>query len=580
MFWTAFFTAAVIELSNMGSGLIDGIIVSRLLGPASMAAEGIAHPFYSISSMVSGLLAVGMQSICSADLAHGKVKEMQRVFSMTAIVAFVMSVIATCLLFFGSDQVAMLLGARGNAAHLLPESSAYLRGLALGCIPSILSAVLCGAIQLDSGNRLIQTAALTGSFMDVVFDLFAVKTGMGMFGVGLATSVASCTNLLLLSLHFLKKDRMLRFTYTNLPWNCLGKMVSLGSEKATRRLANIIRPIVLNTIIISAGGALGMSALSIRNNIGNFLEIPMAGITGAVALLTKVAYSEQNKEECIAIGKLAHKYTYLYSAAVAVFTFLCSSQIASCYVREEGELKELVVFSTYILAIGIFFSTLVQSRTSYLQATRQLKKCQVLTLLSRLFAVVPCAFLCVQFWGNRGVIISFVLSDALICIGIMIFYYLKKDNKSKLPSVDDYMSLPEDFNIRPQDVIELTISNEEEAVLSAEQVQLFCKGHKMDREKAQNAALCLEEVTTNIIRYGFPRCKVIRPIDIRITISGDRIIMKIRDYCPKFDITQRISMIADDDDPTIHIGTKIVAKTAHTISYVNLLNTNTLLVEI
>lgn len=144
-------------------------VLDRLLGTASMAAEGIAHPFYSISSMVSGLLAVGMQSICSEDLAHGKVKEMQRVFSMTAIVAFVMSCLMTCLLFFGSEQVAILLGARGNAAHLLPESSLYLRGLALGCIPSVLSAILCGAIQLDSGSRLIQIAALTGSFTDVVF---------------------------------------------------------------------------------------------------------------------------------------------------------------------------------------------------------------------------------------------------------------------------------------------------------------------------------------------------------------------------------------------------------------------------
>lgn len=81
-------------------------------------------------------------------------------------------------------------------------------------------------------------------------------------------------------------------------------------------------------------------------------------------------------------------------------------------------------------------------------------------------------------------------------------------------------------------------------------------------------------------RCGFPMCKLVRPIDVRITISNGRIIMKIRDYCPKFDMTQRIKMVANDDDPTKHIGTKIVSKTAHTINYVNLLNANTLLVEI
>ena len=58
LYFSLFLTGAIIEFSQVGAGFIDGLAISRYLGPMEMEAEGIAHSTFSILGIVSGLLAI------------------------------------------------------------------------------------------------------------------------------------------------------------------------------------------------------------------------------------------------------------------------------------------------------------------------------------------------------------------------------------------------------------------------------------------------------------------------------------------------------------------------------------------
>lgn len=579
MFWSAFITSAIIEFAAVGSGLIDGLVISKMLGPASMAAEGIAHPYFSISGVISGMLMVGMQTLCTSFLARGKVKEMQRIFTFTSLVALVASTVLAFLLGFFSDEVAILLGARGKASVLLADASSYLKGLSFGTIPMIITVIFSSAVQMDSGKKLVQIAALAGSATDIILDILFADLGYGMFGIGVATSLSYVVNLAVLLIHFMRKDNQLIFRFEKPEWKKLLEIASIGSEKASRRLANTIRPVLLNGLMIYAGGALGMSALSIRNSLSNFVEIPMMGIAGATSLLSGMAYGEKDKRDCRVVGSLAQKYTIVYALIASIIAIFFSDGITYYYVGDNAELRELVKFSIYALAIGILPRTLLLSRTSYLQATRQVKKCQLLTFLSNIVVIAPCAFVCVFFWGGHGVISSFAVADFILCLMIIAFYYIKSNDKKRLPSADEYLSLPNDFEIHPKDIIKLDVHNAEEAVLTSEQLQLFCNGHSFDSKRAFNAALCLEEITKNIIEYGFPKNNI-QEINVRVRLIGDDIVIRIRDHCPRFDLKERIALLSDESDPLKNIGIKLVNKTAKSIEYIYVLETNTVIITL
>lgn len=105
-------------------------------------------------------------------------------------------------------------------------------------------------------------------------------------------------------------------------------MIVLGTEKAVRRLANVIRPILMNSLVILVGGSMSMSVMSIRNNVNNFVKIPVAGITGSIALMSGLFYREVSKDHVYELGIIAHRFTYIFFASLITVIFVLAHPIA------------------------------------------------------------------------------------------------------------------------------------------------------------------------------------------------------------------------------------------------------------
>ncbi len=130
-------------------------------------------------------------------------------------------------------------------------------------------------------------------------------------------------------------------------------------------------------------------------------------------------------------------------------------------------------------------------------------------------------------------------------------------------------------------MISLDIRSKEDVSLGSEQIMLFCKGHKIDRKTAYYASLCFEELAENIVEHGFPRNKSSDPmIDLRVVITDNTFVMRLRDNCPQFDVTKQfIAANAENADPTRNIGIRIISKTASDITYLHAFETNSIIIR-
>lgn len=579
MFFSLFLTGSIIEFSQVGSGLIDGLVISRFLGSEAMAAEGIVHPIYSIMGVISGLLAVGMQVRCTQMIGRGRQKELSRFFSATVYTGTAVSLLMTALVLIFAKPFAALLGASGNGAELLMPASRYLIGIGVGIPPLIMTAILAPAFQLDSGRKTVQTGAIIEAVADILLDLLAVKLGFGIIGVGFATAVASYLNLLYQCTHFLKKDRMLHFVRPDMPVREFLQMLSLGGERAVKRVFNTIRPVVLNTIIITYGGTVAMSALSVRNSFSNFVEIFGAGIASAVALLTGLYYGEVNGEAIEAVNIYEKKAITVCCGSICVLLFLAAPLVARLYVGEDGELYRMVTFAICMLAVQNPLQALVCSRIKYLQAIQHKLNMNLLLLAAQLVFVLLSAFVLGNLFGTYGILACFTVSDALSLLAVVAFYAIKC--RRHIPSRRDFLALPGEFNLSPGDVISLDIRDMDDVSLASEQIMMFCKGHKIERRIAYSAALCFEELAANVVEYGFPNNRSAHPIiDLRVVITENRFVIRMRDNCPKYDITKQIAVAnADDSDPTRNVGIRIVSRLASDINYMYTFETNSLIIS-
>lgn len=579
MFFSLFLTGAIIEFSQVGAGFIDGLVISRFLGSEAMAAQGIVQPIYSILGVISGLLAVGMEVRCAQSIGRGNRDEFSRFFSVTAYVGVIVSLVMTALIVAFAKPFTMLLGASGNGAELVESASRYLIGVGIGIPPLIMVAILAPALQLDSGRKIVQTGALIGAVANVVMDLVAIKADMGIFGIGLSTAIATYMNLLYQCIHFMNKERMLHFVKPNVPAGEFLQMLSNGGEKAIKRLANTIRPIILNTVIIAYGGTAAMSALSVRNNFSDFAEIFGAGIAAAVSLLVGVYFGEINEEAIDEVESYGRRLVFIFSGSICVLLLLFARPVARLYVTGEGDILDMATFGIQMLALQNPLQALISSRIKYLQAVHRKRNMNLLIFGSKLVFVLIAAFALGKLFGVYGILASYTASDALSLLAIYVFYFAK--TRKVIPSRRDFLNLPDEFHLEPGDVISLDIRDMDDVTLASEQITMFCKGHKIDRKTAFYAALCFEELAANVVEYGFPKNRSAHPIiDLRTVITENKFVIRMRDNCPQYDVTKQIAVAnAEDADPTRNIGVRIVSKLASDISYMHAFETNSLIVR-
>lgn len=579
MFSSLVVTGAVVEFSQVGASLIDGLVTSNILGSEAMAAIGIVHPVFSLLGILSGLIAVGMQIRCTGEIGRGNVRNMNRFFSASVIAGSAISLLMGILLLVFARPFAVLMGAKGNAASLADSAADYVRGLALGVPGLVIPAILAPALQLDSGRKTIRIGAVIVTAANILLDIAATFLGFGILGIALATSIANYLNLLFQCTHFLKKNRMLRFVKPEMSLAEFVKMLANGGEKAVRRAVNIIRPIILNSIIISCGGTMAMSALSIRNNFSGFAEIIPSGIMEAVSLLAGFYYGEVNKEAIARVGRRAHRLIGLASGLVCVLLIVFARSLAGIYVRQDGALKDMVVFAIIMLGLENPLHGLINSRIKYLQASRQKNKMNALLFSANLIFILVSAYLLGSLFGVRGILASFVFSDLLTLVMVTVFYQIKC--RKPLPTISDYLSLPAEFDLGPSNMISEHVRNREDMALTSEQITLFCRGHGFSPRIGYYAALAFEELANNIITHGFPLNKQSDPVvDVRIVADGNRLILRLSDNCPRFDILKKIAEINEEGaDPVHNIGLRITGRIAEDIRYASTFETNNIIIR-
>lgn len=579
MFFSLLLTGSIIEFSQVGAGFIDGLVISRFLGTDAMAASGIAYPVFSIIGIISGLLSVGMQIRCSQEIGRGNREEFSRFVSSTILVGAVVSVITTIILVLFAVPIAKLLGATGNATTLVDLTSKYLIGIGLGAPALIMTAILAPALQLDTGRKTIQTGAIIGTITNIIMDFVAVKTGLGIFGVGVATAVSSYFNLLFQFTFFRKKDRILYLCKLDVSVREFIQMLKSGTEKAIKRLANTLRPIILNKVIIFYGGSAAMSALSIQNNFSNFAGIFGMGIASAVMLLCGVYYGEINEEKIDAVNQYEHKMVLRFCGTICALMLIFSKQIVNLYISKDSEIYKMAVFAIRLNAIQLPLWSLIESRIKYLQAIHRKKNMNLLIIAENIVFVILSAIVLGRLYGSFGILASYTVGDAITLVSINVFYFIKCRRK---PTKKDFLNLPDYFYLNPGDVISLNVTTKEEVSLTSEQIMLFCKGHKINHKTALYASLAFEELASNIVEYGFPYSKASDPmIDVRVVISNNTLVMRLRDNCPQYDVTKQIATVNEPNSDLIHnIGIRIISKTASDITYLNTFETNNLIVQL
>ena len=138
--------------------------------------------------------------------------------------------------------------------------------------------------------------------------------------------------------------------------------------------------------------------------------------------------------------------------------------------------------------------------------------------------------------------------------------------------------LPDDFDVPEKNRLDITVTNKAEVLGLSERTHNFCINHGIEERRSMFAEICIEEMAGNIVDHGFGDGKN-HFVDVRVIVNDSQIIIRIRDDCRSFD-PKKWAEIHNPDDPTAHIGIRLVKKFSTEFNYVNVLKLNNLIVKL
>lgn len=580
LFVSTFVPLILLEISTVGSGFIDGLVVSQFLGTKDLASQGLASPYFAIAGIVGGLLVTGMQTLATKAYGAGDVKQAEGFYSMALTVGGAASLALAFIFFFASGPIGEVFGANGDSADLLPSLELYLKGLAIGTPAIVLFSLLIPIVQMNGGGKVVRISVILGVIANAVLDILAGVLGWGMLGMGLATSIATWAEYVILLVYSLSSKSSVHFSRKDADWSKFGTMVAMGLPKAIRKAANIFRPLLLNNLVLIIGGSTAMSAWATRNSMDSIGDVVGSGIAAAVMLLVGVLYGEENRDGIMQVCRLSVKWISLAVGAVALAMFILAPWLADLYATGNTEVAELSTFAIRCVAVNIVLNALIEAYVNFLQATEQMFRTYVITIAIRFVLIVAVSYLMGYLFGIYGVWLSSIVSS-LIVIGAVVVIAMVRKRSIKI-GPDDILGLRTDFGATPENTLWYNITSDNpKYTTETEDIYELCERCGLEKQKAFRVALCLEEMVTNIIDYGFSSDGKPHSIDIRIIAKNDDLILRIRDDCELFNVREKgEAWMENPEDITKNLGIRLTMASARDLKYVNTLGTNTLLITV
>jgi anti-sigma regulatory factor (Ser/Thr protein kinase) len=260
----------------------------------------------------------------------------------------------------------------------------------------------------------------------------------------------------------------------------------------------------------------------------------------------------------------------IVSGAISIVTFFGAEWLAECF-TDEPEVVEFAAFSIRCMAVALILDNLSVLFQHYLQGINERKIVNIINFASRFFIPVITAFVLGMFFGSKGIMASIAVSEFILIALIAVLIFVRTG------SLRNFMLLPEKFGGEKSDNIYASITSADDVMSESLKAEKFCLDHGVSGRNAKLMALFVEETAGNIIAHGKPKLWHKLSADYRLSLSGGKICMTLRDCCGYFD-PEAFYSAHKDDSPENMSGMKIVMGLADDVRYFNAFNSNNIMI--
>ena len=556
--------------------LVDSIMIGRFLGVDSMTAYGLATPVLLVFAAFGSMLSAGIQVMCGKTMGSGDMKATNGCFSVSVFLAAAVSLLGLLAVLVFASPICTLLGAGrptpDNTVFFLTRD--YIRGFIIGAPAFIFAQIMVPYMQISGSRARLVAAVIAMTVSDVLLDVlnvFVIKGGT--LGMGLASSISYYIAFFIGIAYFFKKNCIFKFRAALIKMKRCFELIKYGIPTVINQISLVLLVFVLNKVLIEVGQNLAVAAYSVISTVGNICYCFGSGVAAVALLLSSMFYSDEEKSALHALVKTMTFYAVALDIAVTVAVLLAAPVLVSLFLDNPAA-KDMAILGLRLFSLSLLPCSLNTTFKNYYQGVNKTGFTQAISVMQNFAFTAIFAFVLSRFIGTTGVWLAYVCGETLTFIVITAVVWINCKKVSF--STDAYSLLPAHFGANEGDFIETTVKTAGEVVRASEEATDFCLRHGESDRDSRLISLCIEEMANNIVEHGFSKDqRKDHEIDIRLIFKDGRRLIRMRDNCVNFDPVAYMEL-HKTDDPTVHIGIRLVMKMVKDANYVSSLGLNNL----
>ncbi len=401
--------------------IIDGLIVGRLLGSSALASINIVLPLYSMSAAVMIIIGIGSQTIVSIGQGKRDYKMAQDAMTTGYVATLAFSLLISIIATIFAEKVVTLLGSN---EVLFENSKSYLLGLfpfilPIGC--AFYNDYMLRAMgRTKTGMALMSGAVILNVILNI---LFITLFDLGVFGVGLATSISFSLSAIISTIVLHRKNIRIHLTKGKFKIRLLINILYNGSSEGISEFAGGVTLLLFNLTLMKYIGEDGVAAFTIINYIYLVGVLIFIGISDGIIPIISYNYGAKQYDRCRETYRFTARCIGAIGVVIAAILTFGSSTILKVFFDDSSKhIEEIAVAGASIYAIAFLINGYNVLTASLFTAIADAKRSVIISALRGLVLMPIFISLVPLFFGIEYVWYALPLAE-LLTLGVSVVYY-------------------------------------------------------------------------------------------------------------------------------------------------------------
>ena len=576
LFRKAELSYAISDVSKVIGPIIDLIFISIYIGSAGVTVMGYVSPLIMLIGLIGSDISSGSRNKVSALLGAGEIDEANSIFSASVMLGGGLSLIISLGILLFCSGVSSMLGA--NEPQIFEMTKLYIFGYIIGVPFVTLSRVLTPYLQMEGQYQRISAISMLTTAIDIAADAFVVFVlHGGMFEMALATSLGYIIPFFVGATFFFrgKSRSIFRFSLKGISPKVCGEIIRLGAPSGIFMGSNAVGGMLINNMLTGFNLQYLVAAYGVFSQITVFVRSSWYAPSDTLLAFSGIFIGEEDRNSLKELQKISLTHALISTSAVTAFLFVFAVPLARVFLKSnDPEALRICVECIRVACFSLPFYAVVYNFNYYLMAVKRFRFSNIYSFLIECGNIVPVTFIMLQVLSYPGAWVSKVINVTLLSLIAIFYIYRHKEGSTYR---DKMLLMPDSFGITPENEIAIAATSADEILDLSRLAVAFALEHGAGKNRAMTFGLVTEELALVLKEHGFSDGRP-HNINARLVAKGEELIIRMRDDCRLFNITEYYQMVREDHEKGV--GMSIIMKKSKSVQYTNTLGANNLIVRI